>query len=58
MKSVYTYVKTTAICTHCGTEVYCRGICTQKTMVSLLRKAGWSVGKEKLLCPNCRRKRK
>ena len=55
MKSVYMYVKTTAICTHCGTEVYCRGICTQKTIVSLLRKAGWSVGKEKLLCPNCRR---
>lgn len=48
-------------CDKCGVQVVYGGYklsppATKVHLIRFARRDGWSVGKEKILCPNCRRK--
>lgn len=52
------YLRTSAFCAECGDEISWYGANGITAIKQWLRKNGWSVGKEKILCPHCRRKSK
>lgn len=55
--SVENYITTRVYCAKCGTEIAWYGANGITAIKQWLRKNGWSVGREKILCPHCRRKR-
>lgn len=52
------YLRTSAFCAKCGDEISWYGANGITAIKQWLRRNGWSVGKEKILCPYCRCKTK
>lgn len=58
LKSLVENTVTVAMCSVCDKkEIIAVGGCGVSCLTSLLRKKNWSVGKNELKCPDCRRKR-
>lgn len=52
------YLETKAICAKCGSTISWYGAVGITAITNWLRKSGWSVGTNKIFCPNCRKSRK
>ena len=50
------------ICDECGVMEYIdtatKSPYNKKTLVDSARRNGWSIGKEKIVCPNCRKEKR
>ena len=57
-RGINEYLNTCAYCAKCGRMIGWYGACGITAVKQWLRENGWSVGKEKILCPTCRSKPK